>query len=158
MPRTRALIFGAAKDWSVGAGALPAALGTHPQPGRGAGTAHLGIYFSCLVSSPFRSTKVLHCSICFCGISSPAGSRRRSKFRDGRKQMELVRFHLPAKLTKPGMPAEPCCGHSIPAPHLFHPLPAFCSFGSSQTILSFPKHFADAAQSLTLLLELGPGR
>ena len=35
--------------------------------------------------------------------------------------MDLVRFHLPAKLTKPRMPGEPCCGRSIPGPYLFLP-------------------------------------
>lgn len=101
--------------------------GLIPSPARGANTANPCIYFSCLVSSQFQSTEVLHCSIWFCGISSPAGSRRHSKFRDGKKIMDLVRFHLPAKLAKPGMPGEPCCGRSIPGPHLFRPLPAFHS-------------------------------
>lgn len=41
------------------------------------------------------------------------------KFRDGKKITDLVRFCLPAKLTKPGMPGEPCCRHSIPLLHLF---------------------------------------
>lgn len=69
---------------------------------------------------------MLHCSICFCGISSPAGSRRHSKFRDGGKK-NLVRFCLPAKLTKPGMPGEPRCGRNIPAPQVFRPSLVVCS-------------------------------
>lgn len=38
-----------------------------------------------------------------------------------------MRFQLPPKLTKPGMPGEPHCRRRIPGPQLFHPLPAFCS-------------------------------
>lgn len=46
---------------------------------------------------------------------------------------DLVRFCLPAKLTKPGMPGEPCCGCNIPGPQLLHPFLVVCS-------LLIPKH------------------
>lgn len=120
--------MGAAEGWSGGAKALPATPRPIPSLASGASTANPCVYFSRLVPSRFQSTKVLHCSICFCGISSPAGSRRHSKFRDGKKKiMDLVRFCLLAKLTKARMPAEPSCGRSIPGPHRFHPLPTFQS-------------------------------
>lgn len=54
-----------------------------------------------------------------------AGGTRNSEM-EGKKK-DLVRFCLPAKLTKPAMPGEPRCGRNIPAPQLFRPSLVVCS-------------------------------
>lgn len=55
-----------------------------------------------------------------------AGGTQNSEMKK-KKKKDLVRFCLPAKLTKPGMPGEPCCGRNIPGPQLFHPFLVVCS-------------------------------
>lgn len=53
-----------------------------------------------------------------------AGGTRNSEMEE---KKNLVRFCLPAKLTKPGMPGEPRCGRNIPAPQVFRPSLVVCS-------------------------------